>query len=130
MAAKGYYSDKSTKISYQDMTVLAKTGTFYVLRAPIDVAEEILHLQASGGADFSLALRPDVDTRQVDAAELGTTTNEVIMRYGLPIPVLFPPANGPIPTPAPTPTATPASAAGSPSASPGASQAASSTPAP
>ena len=129
-ASKGYYSDKSTKVSYQDMTVLAKTGTFYVLRAPIDVAEEILHLQASGGAQFSLALRPDVDTRQVDTAELGTTTNEVIIRYGLPIPVLFPPANGPIPTPAPTPTATPASAASSPSASPGASQAASSTPAP
>jgi Flp pilus assembly protein CpaB len=128
--SKGYYSDKSTKISYQDMTVLAKTGTFYVLRAPIDVAEEILHLQASGGAEFSLALRPDIDTRQVDTAELGTTTNQVIIRYGLPIPVLFPPANGPIPTPAPTPTATPASAAASPNASPGASQAASSTQAP
>jgi Flp pilus assembly protein CpaB len=130
--SKGYYSDKSTKISYQDMTVLAKTGTYYILRAPIDVAEEILHLQASGGAEFSLALRPDIDTRQVDTAELGTTTNDVIIRYGLPIPVLFPPANGPIPTPAPTPTptATPDSAAASPDASPGASQAASSTPAP
>ncbi|HEV8402012.1 MAG TPA: SAF domain-containing protein [Candidatus Limnocylindrales bacterium] len=130
--SKGYYSDKSTKISYQDMTVLAKTGTYYILRAPIDVAEEILHLQASGGAEFSLALRPDIDTRQVDTAELGTTTNDVIIRYGLPIPVLFPPANGPIPTPAPTPTptATPDSAGASPDASPGASQAASSTPAP
>ena len=130
--SKGYYSDKSTKISYQDMTVLAKTGTFYVLRAPIDVAEEILHLQASGGAEFSLALRPDIDTRQVDTAELGTTTNKVIIRYGLPIPVLFPPANGPIPTPAPTPkpAATPSSAAASPSASPGASQAASSSSSP
>ena len=128
-AGKGYYSDKSTKISYQDMTVLAKTGSFYVLRAPIDVAEEILHLQASGGAEFSLALRPDIDTRQVDTAELGTTTNEVIIRYGLPIPVLFPPANGPIPTPVPTPTATPVSATASPSRSPGASQAAT-TPAP
>jgi Flp pilus assembly protein CpaB len=129
-ATKGYYSDKSTKISYQDMTVLAKTGSFYVLRAPIDVAEEILHLQASGGAEFSLALRPDVDTRQVDTAELGTTTNEVIIRYGLPIPVLFPPANGPIPTPAPTPIATPDSAAAPPGASPAPSQAVSATPAP
>jgi Flp pilus assembly protein CpaB len=126
LAAKGYYSDKSTKISYQDMTVLAKTGTFYVLRAPIDVAEEILHLQASGAASFSMALRPDVDTRQVDTAELGTTTNEIIIRYGLPIPVLFPPGNGPLPTPAPTPTPSPDSASASPDASPGASQAASS----
>jgi hypothetical protein len=98
------------------MLVLAKTGTFYVLKAPIDVAEEISHLQASGSATFSLALRPDVDTRMVDASALGTTTNEVIIRYGLPIPVAFPPVEGPIPTPRPTPVPTP-----SPSASPGAS---------
>jgi Flp pilus assembly protein CpaB len=112
----GYYSDKSTKITYQNMVILAKAGTFYVLKAPIDVAEEISHLQASGTASFSLALRPDIDTRQVDASSLGTTTNEVIIRYGLPIPVVFPPVEGPVPTPVPTPSATPSP---SPSASPG-----------
>jgi Flp pilus assembly protein CpaB len=105
---EGWYSDKSTKISYQNMVILAKAGTFYVLRAPIDVAEEISHLQASGTASFSLVLRPDVDTRQVDASALGTTTNQVIIRYGLPIPVVFPPVEGPVPTPLPTPVATPA----------------------
>lgn len=105
---EGWYSDKSTKISYQNMVILAKAGTFYVLRAPIDVAEEISHLQASGTASFSLVLRPDVDTRQVDASALGTTTNQVIIRYGLPIPVVFPPVEGPVPTPVPTPVATPA----------------------
>lgn len=110
---EGWYSDKSTKISYQNMVILAKAGTFYVLRAPIDVAEEISHLQASGTASFSLVLRPDVDTRQVDVSSLGTTTNQVIIRYGLPIPVVFPPVEGPVPTPAPTPEATPV-----PSASP------------
>jgi Flp pilus assembly protein CpaB len=119
----GYYSDKSTKITYQNMVILAKAGTFYVLKAPIDVAEEISHLQASGTASFSLALRPDIDTRQVDASSLGTTTNEVIIRYGLPIPVVFPPVEGPVPTPVPTPSATPSP---SPSASPGPSP----TPAP
>jgi Flp pilus assembly protein CpaB len=113
---EGYYTDKSTKLSYQNMLVLAKAGQFYVLKAPIDVAEEISHLQASGSATFSLALRPDVDTRTVDASALGTTTNQVIIRYGLPIPVAFPPVEGPIPTPRPTPVPTP-----SPSASPGAS---------
>ena len=122
---EGYYSDKSTKISYQNMVILAKAGSFYILRVPIDVAEEISHLQASGAATFSLALRPDVDTRQVDASSLGTTTNRVIIRYGLPIPVLFPPATGPIPTPAPTPVPTPSP---DPNASPGAS--ASPTPTP
>lgn len=104
---EGYYTDKSTKISYQNMVILAKEGDFYVLRAPLDVAEEISHLQASGTAAFSLALRPDADTRQVDATDLGTTTNRVIIRYGLPIPVLFPPADGPIPVPPPTPQPTP-----------------------
>jgi Flp pilus assembly protein CpaB len=116
---EGWYTDKSTKLSYQDILILAKSGTLYVLKAPLDVAEEISHLQASGTGTFSLALRPDVDTRQVDASSLGTTTNRVIIRYGLPIPVAFPPVSGPVPTPKPTPipTAQP-SAVASPSASP------------
>jgi Flp pilus assembly protein CpaB len=117
---EGWYTDKSTKLSYQDMLILAKAGTFYVLKAPLDVAEEISHLQASGTAAFSLALRPEVDTRQVDASSLGTTTNQVIIRYGLPIPIAFPPAAGPVPTPAPTPVA-PASPSPGGSAAPGAS---------
>ena len=119
----GFYTDKSTKLSYQNMLILAKSGTYYVLKAPLEVAEEISHLQASGAAAFSLALRPDVDTRQVDASALGTTTNRVIIRYGLPIPVAFPPVSGPVPTPKPTPRATP-----SPSASPEASAAPSASP--
>lgn len=115
---QGYYSDKSTKISYQNMLILAKAGSFYILKAPIDVAEEISHLQASGASSFSFALRPDVDTRQVDASFLGTTTNEVIIRYGLPIPVVYPSFEGPLPTPAPTPIATPGP---TPTATPGTS---------
>ena len=116
---EGYYTDKSTKLTYQGMLVLARAGTFYVLRAPLDVAEEISHLQASGTASFSMVLRPDIDTRSVNAAPLGTTTNELIVRYGLPVPVAFPPAEGPLPTvePAASPSAAPAASA-SPSASP------------
>jgi Flp pilus assembly protein CpaB len=119
----GFYTDKSTKLSYQNMLILAKSGTYYVLKAPLDVAEEISHLQASGAASFSLALRPDVDTRQVDASALGTTTNRVIVRYGLPIPVAFPPVSGPIPMPRPTPKPI-----ASPSASPDASASPSASP--
>ncbi len=104
---EGYYTDKSTKIGYQNMLILAKAGQFYILKAPIDVAEEISHLQAIGASSFSLALRPDADTRQVDASGLGTTTNKVIIRYGLPIPVTYPPFQGPLPTPSPTAIATP-----------------------
>ena len=117
-----YYTDKSTKITYQNMLILAKSGTYYILKAPLDVAEEISHLQASGAASFSLALRPDTDTRLVDASALGTTTNRVIIRYGLPIPVAFPPVSGPVPVAKPTPTPAPsASAAPGASASPSAS---------
>jgi len=103
---EGYYTDKATKLTYQGMLVLARSGTFYVLRAPLDLAEEISHLQASGTASFSLVLRPDLDTRSVDAAPLGTTTNELIIRYGLPIPVAYPPSDGPLPVPPPTPEPT------------------------
>jgi len=105
------------------MLILAKSGTYYILKAPLDVAEEISHLQASGAASFSLALRPDTDTRLVDASALGTTTNRVIIRYGLPIPVAFPPVSGPVPVAKPTPTPTP-----NPSAAPGASASPSASP--
>ncbi|MDQ2965244.1 MAG: Flp pilus assembly protein CpaB [Chloroflexota bacterium] len=128
VAATGeFYSDRSTKITYQNMVILARRDAFYVLRANLAVAEEIVHLQASGTAMFSLALRPSVDQRVVDARGLGETTNRIIATYGLPIPE---PINGtgaasgrplPTPSPAPTPSPTPTPSSGSspqPSASP------------
>ncbi len=111
-----FYSDRSTKVTYQGLLVLAKTGTFYVLKVPLVVAEEISHMQADGAAQFSLALRPDQDTRILDVSQLGATTNRIIERYGLPIPEVYPSLSGPIPsnppipalTPPPSPTAPPA----------------------
>ena len=112
-----YYTDKATKITYQQMIVLAKTGTFYILKATLPVAEEIAHLQAAGNATFSLVLRPDQDVRYADASKLGETTNMLIKRYGLPVPEVYPPGRGPIPTPPATlPPSEPPAA--SPSASP------------
>ncbi len=102
-----YYTDKSTKVTYQDMVILAKTGQFYILKATLPVAEEIAHLQASGTAQFSMALRPDVDTRMVDATGLGETTNRIITKYGLPIPETYPAGNGPVVTLPPLPSPTP-----------------------
>ncbi|HVL54607.1 MAG TPA: RcpC/CpaB family pilus assembly protein [Vitreimonas sp.] len=101
------YTDKSTKITYQSMVILARSGTFYVLKAPLAIAEEISHLQASGTAQFSLVLRPEQDVRVADASALGATTNMLVKRYGLPIPEVFPPGSGPIPIPEPLPTPTP-----------------------
>jgi Flp pilus assembly protein CpaB len=103
LAAGKYLTDKSTKIVYQDMLVLAKTATSYVLRASISVAEEISHLQASGAAAFSFALRPKQDVRQVDATGLGTTTTKIVARYGLPLPEWYGPGKAAAPTPFPSP---------------------------
>ncbi|MDA8236505.1 MAG: Flp pilus assembly protein CpaB [Chloroflexi bacterium] len=95
------YTDKSTKLTYQDVPVLAKSGTFYVLRVDETTAEQISHLQASGTASFSLALRPPEDSRTVDVSGLGETTNRIIQEYGLPVPETYPRAGGPLATPAP-----------------------------
>jgi Flp pilus assembly protein CpaB len=92
-----YYSDRSTKVVYQDMVVLAKTATTYVMKAPIEIAEEISHFQASGVASFTLLMRPDQDLRDIDASRLGT--NRTIARYGLPLPEVYPAGAGPLPLP-------------------------------
>jgi Flp pilus assembly protein CpaB len=102
-----YYTDKATKITYQNMVILAKAGTSYVMRATLTQAEEISHLQAAGNASFSMVMRPEADIRLLDASKLGETTNRIIAKYGVPIPENFPPGNGPIPTPQPTPTPPP-----------------------
>ena len=96
-AAGKYFSDKSTKIVYQNMLILAKTATAYVLKASIPVAEEISHLQASGTAAFSFALRPGQDLRDVDTSTLGTTTTKIVARYGLPLPEWYGPGKAPAP---------------------------------
>lgn len=114
-AAGRYTADKSTKIVYQNLVVLSKATTFYILRVPVAMAEEINHLQATGSAAFSFALRPAQDTRLVDVTSLGETTNLIIQRYGLPIPEVYPRGNGPLPTPKPSPSLAPGA---SPSSAP------------
>ena len=111
-----YYTDKSTKITYQNMVILARSGGSYILKASLTVAEEITHLLASGNATFSMVMRPEADVRNIDVSQLGATTNRLIAKYGLPVPEVYPPGNGPLPTPLPLPIASP-----TPSASPGSS---------
>ena len=94
-------------LAYQNVVVLAKSASFYVIRVTEPVAEEIAQLMASGTASFSMALRPDTDTRTVDVSLLGETTNLIIERYGLPIPQTYPAGKGVTSGPAPTPFATP-----------------------
>jgi Flp pilus assembly protein CpaB len=111
-----FYTDRSTKLTYQNVIILARSGQFYVIRASIAVAEELAHLAASGNVTFSAALRPEQDVRLVDASGLGATTNLIITRYGLPIPETYPARGGaiatlpplePSPSPSVLPTASP-----------------------
>jgi Flp pilus assembly protein CpaB len=118
-----YYSDMVTKITYQDMVILARAGSQYILKAPLPVAEEINHMLATGTIAFSAALRPDQDVRYVDVSQLGETTNRILQKYGLPFPAIYPAPSATIPpqppivyptippspppaTPAPSPAAT------------------------
>jgi Flp pilus assembly protein CpaB len=120
VVAGKFYTDKSTKITYQNMVILARAGTFYIVKATLGIAEEISHLQAAGNASFSMAMRPEADIRLVDASTLGETTNLLIAKYGFPVPENFPPSKGPIPTAQPTPTPLPSpspGASGSPAPS-------------
>jgi Flp pilus assembly protein CpaB len=111
-----YIPDRSTKITYQDVVILARTGSFYIIRSSLVVAEELAHLQATGAATFSLALRPVEDQRQVDASALGETTNRIILKYGLPIPeAIFP---GPTPAASTPPPAVSPGPSDIPSAAP------------
>jgi Flp pilus assembly protein CpaB len=106
-SSAGYYADTSTKVTYQDVVILARVESQYVIRCALAVAEEISHLSASGNAEFSAALRPDQDVRFVDVTNLGASTNRILQKYGLPWPVLYPAASGGIPHQPPLQTPTP-----------------------
>lgn len=118
-----YTSGSSTKITYQAMEILARQGTSYVMKATLRDAEEIIHMQASGAAQFTFLLRPDQDTRVLDLSALGETTSRIIQRYGILIPQLYPvgatfPSQPPIAPITPPPSAEPsgsADAGGNPS---------------
>jgi hypothetical protein len=120
-----YAPGVGTKVTYQDMQILTRNGTFYVLKVPLRIAEEMAHLQTDGAVWFSLALRPEQDSRTLDASSLGATTNRIIERYGLPYVELFPApgqatrTNPPIPSLTTAPSVTP-SPAGDGAASPAA----------
>jgi hypothetical protein len=117
-----YYSDATSKITYQDMKILAREGSFYVVKATLRVAEEISHMQTAGAAQFTLVLRPGLDQRVIDLSAFGETTNRILQRYGLLLPEFLPvytyPSAPPIPAITPPPTEGPSpSVAPSPSGS-------------
>ena len=142
---EGLHSGRSTKVVFTDLLVLErKTDTdFYVVKVDLKQAEAIAHLQSDGAASFSLALRPDGDTRGVNPYTYGETLQRIVEKYGFPVPEVIdlelllqlyehgvlPPAMTPAPGASPEPPVEPAP---DPSAQPSAepSTAASASPAP
>ena len=106
-SSSGYYADTTTKVTYQDVVILARVQSQYIIRCSLAVAEEISHMAASATADFSAVLRPDQDVRFVDVTNLGATTNRILQKYGLPWPVIYPQESGQIPYQPPLQTPTP-----------------------
>jgi Flp pilus assembly protein CpaB len=126
----GLVPGKSTKIVFQDLEVLkADPDTnMYIVKVDLHEAEQIYHVVQVAPDSFSLALRPDEDTRADDPTTYGTTTNSLIMTYLFPVPQLLDlnallngqplPSPSFNPGPSPTPGGSPAAPSPSPSAAP------------
>lgn len=76
----------STKVTLQQLTILSRNGTIYILRSDLATAEKITELTAAGGV-FSMVLRPDQDDRI--ASTEGSTLDSLIEEFGFPLPRPF-----------------------------------------
>jgi Flp pilus assembly protein CpaB len=74
----------STKVTLQEMTILARNGQIYILRADVATAEKIAELTAAGGV-FTMVLRPEQDDREVETD--GSTIDRLIEEFEFPVPV-------------------------------------------
>jgi Flp pilus assembly protein CpaB len=119
-SVEGFYSDNATKLLYTDLEILQVSEGMYVLKVDTHQAEEITHLQ-SLGAQFSLALRPDADNRDIDRSSYGETTTRILTQYNFPLPEILAVEGYPQPSPFPTPFPNEPYLTPAPSASPEAS---------
>jgi len=79
-----FLAGPSTKVTLQSMTILARNGTIYILRADLETAEKITELTAAGGT-FTMVLRPDQDERQAETE--GSTIDRLIEEFEFPVPL-------------------------------------------
>ena len=119
----GLQSGKSTKITIQDLEVLKADPdeNLYILRVDLHQAEQIYHVVQEAPDSFSLALRPEEDTRSADTTEYGTTSDRLIMTYLFPVPQLIDLSQllgEPVPTPVVGPQPSPSASPVAPSPSP------------
>ena len=69
----------TTRTTMQDVTILYRNGTSYILRTDLDTAEKLGQLIAAG-AQFMLVLRPDEDDRT--AVTRGSTLETLVDEFG------------------------------------------------
>ncbi len=82
--ASEFIPGPSTKVTLQAMTVLARNGEIYILRADVETAEKIAELTAAGGV-FTMVLRPEEDDREAETD--GSTIDRLIEEFDFPVPV-------------------------------------------
>ncbi len=132
----GFQTGDSTKITFQDLEVLEAEPDdgLYVLKVDLHQAEQINHVAKVAPGSFSLALRPDADTRQANPADYGETNDSIIMKYLYRVPQLLDvttltqnqqpvtpvtgPGSSPLPGTSPAPGTSPLPSAPAPSATP------------
>jgi Flp pilus assembly protein CpaB len=81
-------ADILTKITLQNIQILARAGAVYTIRTDAQTAEQIAYIQASG-AQMTFLLRQAQDQRTVVTD--GGTFGPVYRRFNFPVPVKIPP---------------------------------------
>lgn len=79
-----FIAGPSTKVTLQDLTILARNGDIYILRSDVETAEKIAELTAAGGT-FTMVLRPDEDDRTAETE--GSTIDRLIEEFDFPVPL-------------------------------------------
>lgn len=82
-AANAAIAGPSTKTTLQQIDILSRNGTLYILRTDLATAEKITELTAAG-AQFTFVLRADADDRTAETE--GSTLDQLLEEYGFPAP--------------------------------------------
>lgn len=83
--AADFVSGPSTKVTLQQLSILARNGPIYILRTDLATAEKIAELTAAGG-QFTMVLRADQDDRfaETDGSTIDTLIDEFQFRIPQP----------------------------------------------
>ena len=76
-------SGPSTKTTLQQIDILLRNGSLYILRTDLATAEKITELTAAG-AQFTFVLRADEDDRTAETE--GSTLDRLLEEFGFPVP--------------------------------------------